>query len=163
MIGGRAAELIAALGLAPHPEGGYFREVYRSASRVQPAGRRSERRALTTIYFLLVADEVSRWHRVSADEVWHYYEGDELELLTADEEFEEVTRTMLGRKERSAFDLVHIVVANRWQAARTLGSYTLVGCTVAPGFEFEDFQMLRDRPLDAETLRRRHPDLTPLI
>ena len=190
MIGDRAADLIASLGLAPHPEGGYFREVYRSASRVQPVVQRPERAALTTIYFLLVAEEVSRWHRVASDEVWHYYEGDALELVTADSTFEHTTRTILSKVNVVAgfppplaaeFDAssgetrrslaeggrrpnpVHVVVANDWQAARTLGAYTLLGCTVAPGFEYEDFEMLRDRPLDAETLRRRHPDLARLI
>jgi predicted cupin superfamily sugar epimerase len=154
----RAANLIVSLGLAPHPEGGYFREIYRSGSRVQPVDGRSERAALTVIYFLLVAEEVSRWHRVRSDEAWHYYEGDALELLTADDRFEHTTRTVVGK-----LHVADVVVGNDWQAARTLGAYTLLGCTVAPGFEFEDFEMLRDRPLDAETLRKRHPDLAPLI
>ena len=80
----RAAELIASLDLAPHPEGGFFRELYRSDSRVQPLDGRPERRALTTIYVLLPAGEVSRWHRVGSDEVWHFFEGDPLELFTID-------------------------------------------------------------------------------
>ena len=79
--------------MIPHPEGGFYRELYRSSSRVQPADDRPARAALTTIYFLLVGGEVSRWHRVASDEVWHYYEGDPLELLKSLREIEKT----LGR------------------------------------------------------------------
>jgi len=157
----RAAELIATLGLRPHPEGGYFAEVYRSAARVQPSDSRSERAALTTIYFLLTAADVSCWHRVRSDEVWHFYEGDPLELVTADPDFAHVTRRLLGRATVGTHP-VHVVRADEWQAARSTGDYTLVGCTVGPGFEFEDFEMLRDRA-DAEAVRRRHPEVSEFI
>jgi predicted cupin superfamily sugar epimerase len=148
--------------MSAHPEGGYFREVYRSASHVRPLDERSDRAALTTIYFLLSAGEVSRWHRVASDEVWHYYEGDPLELLTADAGFERVTRHMLGTvaEERRP---VHAVRANVWQAARSKGAYTLVGCTVGPGFEFRDFEMLRSRPAELEAVKRRHPELAHFV
>ena len=79
----RASQLIEQLGLVAHPEGGCFRQVYRSSTTVQPADDRGVRPSLTTIYFLLVAGEVSRWHRVASDEAWHYYEGDPLELFGA--------------------------------------------------------------------------------
>ena len=79
----RASQLIQQLGLVAHPEGGCFRQVYRSSTTVQPADDRGVRPSLTTIYFLLVAGEVSRWHRVASDEAWHYYEGDPLELWSA--------------------------------------------------------------------------------
>ncbi|HEU4926053.1 MAG TPA: cupin domain-containing protein, partial [Vicinamibacterales bacterium] len=127
----RVADLIDALNLTPHPEGGYFREVYRSAARVQPADGRDARLALTTIYFLLVAGQVSRWHRVASDEVWHYYEGDPLELLVADAGFDVVSRRRLGPV-GNGIEPVHVVVAGEWQAARPAGGYTLVGCTVGP-------------------------------
>ena len=78
----RADHLIATLDLRPHPEGGFYREVYRSADRVVPADARGNRAALTTIYFLLVEGTFSAWHRVKSDEVWHWYEGEPLELLT---------------------------------------------------------------------------------
>jgi predicted cupin superfamily sugar epimerase len=137
----RAAALIASLNLSPHPEGGHFREIYRSSSRVQPRDERGERSALTTIYFLLAGGEVSRWHIVASDEVWHFYEGDPLELLTAaDDSFEPVTRHRLGPVNGDT-QPVHVVAANTWQSARSTGAYTLVGCTVAPGFEFEDFRL----------------------
>jgi uncharacterized protein len=158
----RAADLIAGLNLTPHPEGGYFREVHRSAARVQPADGRAARLALTTIYFLLVAGQVSRWHRVASDEVWHYYEGDPLELLVADAGFDVVSRRRLGPV-GNGIEPVHVVVAGEWQAARPTGRYTLVGCTVGPGFEFEDFQMLDALADEAAALRGRHPDLAAFI
>lgn len=158
----RAANLVASLGLAPHPEGGHFREVYRSASRVRPLDGRSERAALTTIYFLLAAGEVSRWHRVASDETWHFYEGDALELFTADANFAQVTRRVLGRAGEDR-QPVHVVRAQEWQAARSTGKYTLVGCTVAPGFEFADFQLLRDRPIEKEAVGRQHPELAEFV
>lgn len=139
----RAATLIEALGLAPHPEGGYFRQIYCSTAQVDPRDGRSERAAITAIYFLLTADELSRWHRVSSDEVWHFLEGEPLELLQADPAFESVGTTILGPFGDGS-EPVRVVPSSRWQAARTLGAYTLVSCTVGPGFDWADFQLLRD-------------------
>src|SRR5687767_12792959 len=150
----RAAHLIDTLGLTPHPEGGHFGELYRSAARVHPLDGRSDRSALTTIYFLLVSGESSRWHRVASDEAWHYYEGDPLELLVADAGFRDVTHRLIGRV-GDGVQPTHVVLAGQWQAARSTGSYTLVGCTVGPGFEFGDFQMLRDSPDDAASVASR--------
>ncbi len=158
----RAAHLIEQLGLVPHPEGGHFCEVYRSPTRVQPADGRAAQSSLTTIFFLLVSGEVSRWHRVASDEVWHYYEGDPLELWRADAGFNDVTRHQLGCV-GDGMRPVHVIAAGEWQAARTTGSYTLVGCTVGPGFDFSDFEMLDQRPDDAEAVRRRHPELAVFV
>ena len=158
----RAAALLSSLGLTPHPEGGYFREVYRSSQLVQPHDPRAARTALTTIYFLLTEGDVSRWHRVTSDEVWHHYEGDALELLTLDPAFDRVTSHKLTAVS-DAGQPVHVVPAGVWQAARSAGRYTLVGCTVGPGFDVEDFTMLRDRPEDAETVRRRHPEAARFV
>ena len=154
----RTAHLIESLGLAPHPEGGHFREVYRSASRVQPQDQRSDRDALTTIYFLLAQGEISRWHRVASDEVWHYYEGDPLELFTMDPDFGHVARHVVGPVGEGV-QPVAVVPAGAWQAARTLGAYTLVGCTVAPGFDFADFELLSEQSAAGEAVRERYPDL----
>ena len=162
MIAGRAAELIELLDLRPHPEGGHFGEVYRSEARVQPLDGRAQRAALTTIYFLLAAGEFSCWHRVASDEVWHFYEGDPLELFTADAIFESVNRQILGTPAANRRP-VHVVEADQWQAARSTGAYTLVGCSVAPGFEFSDFEMLREQAADADAMRRRHPELGYLV
>ena len=142
--------MIESLQLAPHPEGGFFREMFRSSARVRPAGGRADRDAATTIYFLLVEGTHSRWHRVASDEVWHLYEGGPIELLTAPPSADSVRRAVLGAALESDGP-VHAVPAGWWQAARPLGPYALAGCTVAPGFVYEDFGFLRD---DAEARLR---------
>jgi uncharacterized protein len=154
----RAAYLISSLGLTPHPEGGHFCEVYRSSSTVQPLDQRPKRPALTSIYFLLTADEVSRWHQVTSDEIWHYYEGAPLELFTMDPQFQHIEQKMLGSISEGV-QTVRVVPAREWQAARSTGAYTLVGCTVGPGFDFADFQMLRDLPAEAAAVQQRFPEL----
>jgi predicted cupin superfamily sugar epimerase len=157
-LNSRVEELIARLDLARHPEGGWYRQIYRSDAAVKPEDRRPERAALTTIYFLLAAGELSRWHRVASDEVWHFYEGSTLELYTADARFADVQRTILGEIGHASTP-AHVVPPGIWQAARTTGSYTLVGCTVAPGFDFADFELLSDRPADRDLLQRQHSEL----
>jgi predicted cupin superfamily sugar epimerase len=141
----RAQELIAGLGLQPHPEGGFFREIFRSGATVQPDDGRPQRAAATSIYFLLTRGGHSRWHRVRSDEVWHLYEGGPLELFVAPPDGTKVERVMLGPALVSDGP-VYTVPAGWWQAARPLGPYALAGCTVAPGFEFDDFVLLRDQP-----------------
>jgi uncharacterized protein len=113
--------------------------------------RRGARAALTSIYFLLPAGAVSRWHRVRSDEVWHHYEGAPLELWLVPPEEQRLERVQLGPLATRQAP-VHCVPAQWWQAARSLGPYTLVGCTVGPGFEFGDFELLRDRPERADAL-----------
>ncbi len=157
----RAAHLIEALDLRPHPEGGHYREVYRSLDRVT-AGSRGERPAVTTIYFLLTAGEYSSWHVVLSDEIWHYYEGDPLELSILDPSTLEVTRVTLGPFDNGR-EPVHVVPAGQWQAARPAGGYTLVGCSVGPGFEFADFRLMRDEPATERRLRQAHPDLVSML
>ncbi|MFC4273810.1 cupin domain-containing protein [Achromobacter aloeverae] len=134
-----ASEIIETLGMQRHPEGGWYVETFRDASG--GARAQGEARAHSTaIYYLLEAADSSHWHRVrDAAEVWHFYAGDPLLLSLSDgNTVEEIT---LGT------DLAHgqrpqaVVPANVWQAARPLGRYTLVGCTVAPGFEFASFEM----------------------
>ena len=165
----RAAHLIAALRLERHPEGGYFREVFRSPQLVHPQQSHGERPALTTIYFLLAADDVSRWHRLTADEIWHFYEGSPLELLTINESAPAVQCRRLGsvaeRSDRACAsgEPVLVVPAHTWQAARTTGAYTLVGCSVAPGFEYADFVMLRDRPRELAQFTATGLDLRSFI
>jgi predicted cupin superfamily sugar epimerase len=158
----RAAHLLEVLELSPHPEGGYFREIHRSELEVQPGDDRGSRAALTTIYFLLVGGQPSRWHRVQSDEVWHHLEGDPLELLSADPGLERVGARLLGPHAGDA-EPVRVIEAGWWQAARSTGAYTLVSCTVGPGFVFEDFVLLRDLPEHADTLRRSHPLLAELL
>jgi predicted cupin superfamily sugar epimerase len=147
----RAAELIESLALVSHPEGGYFSEIFRSSARVHPDDDRGERSALTTIHFLLTEGTRSRWHRLRSDEIWHHCEGDRLELFWLDEEMRECRCLVLGSVEEGG-QQVAVVPAGAWQAARSTGHYTLVGCTVAPGFEFSDFEMLADDRAAADAL-----------
>lgn len=158
----RAAELIASLDLSPHPEGGYFRKVYHSDQPVQPGDGRPQRMGLSTIYFLLIAGDASHWHRVLSDEVWHHYEGAPVETFVADPRFDAVARHVLGTVD-DGMRPVNVVPARHWQASHTTGEYSLVGCSVGPAFEYEDFELLRDRPEHAEHARRRHPELAYLI
>ncbi len=157
----RASELIRQLALTPHPEGGFYRETWRSSLRVA-VDQRPERSALTTIYFLLAAGSFSAWHRVKSDEVWHWYEGEPLELLLASPDFSTTQRQLLGPVGAQSVPVV-TVPADWWQAARPLGTYALCGCTVAPGFEFEDFAFLRDLPAAREALQRAAPELAALL
>lgn len=144
----RARDLIAQLRLEPHPEGGFFREIHRSRSQVQPQDGRSPRCGLTTIYYLLPGNTHSRWHCVRSDEIWHLYEGGPLELRVADPELASIEVICLQAASATSGP-VGIVPARHWQAARALGDYALVGCTVGPGFEFEDFAFLRGSKLAA--------------
>lgn len=140
-----AADVIRLLGLKPHPEGGHFRETFRDPFLVYPPAHAREdcegagRAASTAIYFLLARGERSHWHRVDAVEVWHWYAGAALELDIAQEGRRE--RVTLGNDLAAGERPQAIVPAHAWQAAQTLGDWTLVGCTVAPGFEFAAFEL----------------------
>lgn len=129
-----ADEVIAILDLAPHPEGGHYRETFRD--RAQNGGRA----ASTAIYFLLQAGEVSRWHRVDAAEIWHWYAGAPLELGIVEPGKDARTETLGSNLEQGERPQI-VIPENAWQSARSLGAWTLVGCTVAPGFEFSGFEM----------------------
>lgn len=138
-----AQAIITQLGLKPHPEGGWYREVYRSSTRVETT--RGTRSALTTIYYLLEHTQISRWHVVDADEIWHFYAGDPLELLAYDPQSRALTRHVLGSPS-TGNEAVGVIAAGIWQAARSLGSFSLVGCSVGPGFEFEGFEFVSELP-----------------
>jgi uncharacterized protein len=153
----RVDELIRELGLSPHPEGGHYREIWRGRQRVEPADGRGARDALTSIYFLLPAGAISRWHRVRSDEVWHHYEGAPLELLLVPADEHRLERHRLGPL-GAGQEPVRCAPAGWWQAARSLGDYTLVGCTVGPGFEFSDFEILSRHEELADELCRALPE-----
>lgn len=138
MTGLTADQIISLLGLEPHPEGGCFRETFRDAA---PAG--TARAASTAIYFLLRAGEVSRWHKVDAVEVWHHYAGAPLELAIAPPGSDS-DRMILGADLAAGERPQAVVPAGHWQQSRSLGEFSLVGCTVAPGFEFSGFVMAPD-------------------
>ena len=129
-----AAEIITRLGLEPHPEGGHYRETFRDQSADRDGRSRS-----TAIYFLLARGERSHWHRVDAVEIWHYYAGASLTLQIADESGER--RVALGADLAAGEIPQAVVPAHAWQAAESNGDWTLVGCTVAPGFEFAKFEL----------------------
>lgn len=157
----RAAELVRTLDLAPHREGGFFREIFRSPSTVEPGDGRPRRSALTTIFFLLVEGQASRWHAVRSEEVWHLYEGS-LELFVAPPDAARVERRRLGPVDGRQRP-THTVSTDWWQAARPLGPYALAGCTVAPGFEYEDFRTLAGDSAAARALALAAPDLASLL
>jgi predicted cupin superfamily sugar epimerase len=129
-----AERIITALGLTPHPEGGWFRETFRDSA---PAG---DRGASTAIYYLLLAGEVSRWHRIDAVEVWHWYAGAPLRLLLSRDGVESEAVRLGGNI--AAGERPQVVVPVRvWQSAESLGAWTLAGCTVAPAFDFAGFEL----------------------
>jgi len=159
----RAAELIAVLGLQAHPEGGFYRQIFRSVVQVTPMDERGLRAALTTMYFLLPQGSFSRWHQVASDEVWHLYEGGPLELLELSASGQSVLRHRLGSIGSGTEAPVCTIGAGIWQAARPLGEYAFVGCTVGPGFDFSDFRLLADDHVRAAAVRAALPDLAMLI
>jgi len=129
-----AAEVIARLELKPHPEGGHYRETFRD-NRRDASGRSFS----TAIYFLLARGERSHWHRIDAAEVWHYYAGSALNLQIADDSGQCSIR--LGPDLAAGEVPQATVPAQAWQAAESTGDWTLVGCTVAPGFDFAKFEL----------------------
>lgn len=130
-----ADEIIASLGLRPHPEGGWFRETWRAEARegARPAG--------TAIYFLLKAGERSHWHRVDATEIWFYHTGAPLRLRLSPDATGPAVAHVLGPDLARAERPQRIVPAHNWQMAESLGAFTLVSCTVSPGFDFERFEL----------------------
>jgi predicted cupin superfamily sugar epimerase len=131
-----AAEVIESLGLVPHPEGGWYRETWRDL-RLDEAGRSRG----TAIYFLLVAEQRSHWHRVDAAEMWHHYAGDPLELWMAADDHTDPELHVVGPDLLAGQRPQAMVPAGVWQAAMSCGAWTLVGCTVTPGFEFEGWEL----------------------
>jgi predicted cupin superfamily sugar epimerase len=129
-----AADIIARLELKPHPEGGHYRETFRD-SRLDAHGRS----LCTAIYFLLARGERAHWHRIDAVEIWHYYAGSALNLQIADDSGK---RSVTLGSDLAAGDVPQAVVpAHVWQAAESTGDWTLMGCTVAPGFDFAKFEL----------------------
>lgn len=132
------------LELIKHPEGGYYREIYRSAEMflIDPPKKDLKRNASTSIYFLLDGSQVSKFHRLKSDELWHFYDGGSIKIYVIDEKgkLDEIT---LGRK-TEAGDVFQIVIKkNNWFAAEVIDkkSFSLIGCTVSPGFDFSDFEL----------------------
>ena len=129
-----ARQLIDTLGLQPHPEGGWYKETWRAEAA------EGERAAGTAIYYLLEAGDNSHWHRVDAAEIWHWYAGGPLSL-TISPNGHDAEAIHLGPEIAIGQRPQFIVPAGAWQAATSLGAWTLCGCTVSPGFEFSGFEM----------------------
>lgn len=153
-------ELIEKYNLRPHPEGGYFGEVFRSSEKLNSPSHGRQRNALTHIYFLLEKGQMSRFHRVLHDEVWNFYEGAPLKLIQVEAKQTmalannyQVSENVIG----DGKDYVHVIPAGHWQAAESLGDYSLVGCSVAPGFDFEDFSFMQESA-DIDWIKQRKPD-----
>ncbi|MCB0345388.1 MAG: cupin domain-containing protein [Bdellovibrionales bacterium] len=148
----RVNQLIRDLDLAPHPEGGYYSEYYRSSQQISASI--GPRACSTAIYFLLAREEVSKFHRLNSDEIWHFYEGTSLYLHTLGDDGLDLT--VLGE---GGFPNA-VVPAGTWIAAEVPQpeGYALVGCTVSPGFEFEDFELA-----ERAALLREFPDYGNII
>jgi predicted cupin superfamily sugar epimerase len=146
--------LVTRLGLLPHPEGGFYRETYRAPVTTRTA--RGERAASTAIYFLLRREDVSALHRIASDEGWHFHAGAPLRIVCLDERGH--TELHLGLDLAAGQAPQAVVPAGTWFGARSEGDFTLVSCTVAPGFDFADFELG-----DRAALEREYPDHVELI
>ena len=153
--------LITQYQLLPHPEGGYYKETYRSTENIPHAALAQHfsgsRSFSTAIYFLLLKDLFSAFHRIKSDECWHFYEGASLHvhLLHLNGNYELIS---LGRNSAKGEVYQAVVPAGAWFASESIGEYSFVGCTVAPGFDFADFEMAR-----AANLKANYPDHEMLI
>lgn len=147
----RTLYLIKTLNLTPHPEGGYFKEIYRSEEIIPDrtiSGFEGERNVSTSIYFLLAGNDKSMFHKIKSDELWHFYEGAGITIHTIDKNGKyKALRLGDNLKENEQYQI--IVPGNTWFAAEVneKHSYALVGCTVAPGFDFKDFQLGKRKEL----------------
>jgi uncharacterized protein len=166
----RAAELVATLCMRPHPEGGYYAEVFRSTQQVQPKDDRPPRQALTSIDFLLGRGQFSAWHRVASDEAWHLLEGGPLRLWFAPPSLSAFSHVDLqtvavnhASPQAPTHAPRHVVPAGWWQAAEPLGDFAYVGATVGPGFEFADFDFGRKSAAFSAALQRLTPELSRLL
>jgi len=158
----RTQQLISTLQLQPHPEGGWYAEVFRATAQVQPQDERPLRSALTGIYFLLESTQQSNWHRVRSDEVWVHLEVDALALWRWDGHSPSAVCHVLGPVDPASGQRPqHTICAGQWQAARPRPAateagcgHTLVACMVGPGFDFADFSLLQEASAEAEFLHK---------
>ena len=145
--------LIKTYNLTPHPEGGYYRELYRSTLDVNSPAVNDTRSAVTHIYYLLLKGDISRFHLVHHDEIWHVYEGAPLKLIQYDGA--NLKEELIGS---GCQDYFSVVKRENYQAAETTGDYTLIGCTVAPGFDFKDHIYISDDKEKADVILNKYPE-----
>ncbi|SKC17083.1 cupin domain-containing protein [Dyadobacter psychrophilus] len=159
-----AAYWIEKYALSPHPEGGYYAETYRANENVPqqalPARFSGTRSFSTGIYFLLETYNFSAFHRIKSDEMWHFYAGEALEIFVINEERRELQMIRLGNDPEKGETFQAVVPAESWFASRPAkgSTYALVGCTVAPGFDFADFEMA-----EREALQTQFPEFEQII
>ncbi len=154
-----AAEVISKLNLVPHPEGGFYRQVYKDVNEVSLADGRL-RKLVTHIYYLLKDQQISRFHKVLQPEIWHFYAGNGLRVYNLSPDLGVLKYTDLGVDG----NYYHVVESNCWQAASLLsGGFALVGCTVAPGFEFEDFSFLKEYEKESSAFLKKYSELAFLL
>lgn len=145
--------------LTTHPEGGRFAEIFKSNCKVTTSDGK-ERTALTHIYFSLDPGEVSKFHKVASDEVWNLYEGTGLLLYIWDGKSDQIEIVELSKSER---EYCHVVPAGMWQAAEPIDDTILAGCSVAPGFEFEDFELINPESNEASFILKNFPHIKKFI
>jgi predicted cupin superfamily sugar epimerase len=142
----KAKIYIDKLDLRSHPEGGYFKEIYRSGEIILPEGLpkrlKKSRSVSTSIYFLLDGKQVSKFHRLKSDELWHFYDGSSVKIYIINDSGN-LSKVILGKEVAKGEVFQSVIPAGHWFAAEVIDkdSFSLVGCTVAPGFEFEDFEI----------------------
>ena len=152
-------QLKARYALQPHPEGGFYGETYRAPAQVTLGDGTTRRAASTAIYFLITPGSVSRLHRIKSDEVWHFYLGNPMTVLEIDGDSGALTKTVLGQDVLAGQMVQHVVKAGTWFGSypNDGAAFSFVGCTVAPGFEFEDFELA-----SRQDLLDRFPELANL-
>jgi predicted cupin superfamily sugar epimerase len=148
------------LNLSEHAEGGYYRQTYKSDLIVQPQKGSYTRSSATHIYYFLQRGMYSKFHKVKHDEIWNLYDGEGVKLHVYDDQKDKVDERILSKNH---FKFHTVVIGNLWQAAEPIGDFVLVGCTVAPGWEFEDEDYLSDHPEIMDQLIKLRPDLQCLI
>jgi predicted cupin superfamily sugar epimerase len=159
-----ASYWIEKYGLSPHPEGGYYAETYRATENVPhealPGRFTGDRSFSTGIYFLLESQNFSAFHRIKADEMWHFYAGEALDIFVIDQETGQLQIIKLGNNPENGETFQAVVPAGAWFGSRPAkdSAYALVGCTVAPGFDFADFEMA-----ERAALQMQFPELTQII
>lgn len=157
----KAKNYIQKLELKKHPEGGYFREIYRAGEMIfiDLPDKKLKRNYSTSIYFLLEGKQVSKFHRLKSDELWHFYDGTSVIIYIIDSHGK-LSQITLGNKIDEGEVFQAIIKKNNWFAAELVNkkSYSLVGCTVSPGFDFSDFEFA-----DRESLKIKYPDFAELI
>jgi predicted cupin superfamily sugar epimerase len=144
--------------LNPHPEGGYYKEVYKSGHSVESSTAGKPRSTVTHIYFLLVKNQISRFHKVVHDEIWNFYEGDPIRLIKYDGV--NIKEDLIGCR---GGHYAAIIKGGVYQAAVSTGNYSFAGCTVAPGFEFEDFSLLKDHDKIRKSIMNNYPQYQQYI